>query len=107
MKTNNIHDRLKLYELALVDYESSLGMSKDNRVLNFTNCGFCNYFKEQRGLYIYEDFNIKLPELYAQKPEDHELRMGWFSDGEIEPRIECLKKAIELTKQKIHDGQTN
>ena len=102
MDTNNIHDRLKLYELALADYEASLGASSNYKFVLKTQCGFCFYFYKKHDLsLVYKFFEQVLPELHFMKPQGRELRMTWFYDGAIPPRIDCLKRAIELTKSKI------
>ena len=102
MDTNNIHDRLKLYELALADYEASLGASSNYKFVLKTQCGFCFYFYKKHDLsLVYKFFEQVLPELYLMKPQGRELKMTWFYDDDIQPRIDCLKRAIELTKSKI------
>lgn len=102
MGANNIHDRLKLYELALADYEASLGASSNYKFALKTQLGFCHYFYKKHDLsLVYRHFEQVLPELHFMKPQGRELRMTWFYDGAIPPRIDCLKRAIELTKSKI------
>lgn len=104
MDTNNINDRLKLYELALADYEASLGASSNYKFALKTQFGFCHYFYKNHNLgLVYRHFEQVLPELHLMKPQGRELRITWFYDGAIQPRIDCLKRAIELTKQKITD----
>ena len=96
MDTNNIHDRLKLYELALADYEASLGQDENYKEHKNTESGFCVYFSySQDVMFCYKT----VPELHKQKPMNNSL--FWFKEGEIQPRIDCLKRAIELTKSKI------
>ena len=102
MDTNNIHDRLKLYELALADYEASFWAGHNHKFALKTQLGFCHYFYKNHNLsFVYRYFEQVLPELYLMKPQGRELKMTWFYDGEIQPRIDCLKRAIELTKSKI------
>ena len=96
MDTTKIEDRLKLYELALADYEASLGKDERYKFKNNTEGGFCVYFYYSH----YVMFCYKtVPELHKQKPMNNSL--FWFKEGEIQPRIDCLKRAIELTKSKI------
>ena len=99
MGANNIHYRLKLYELALADYEASLRKRYLYKIKHHTSLGFCHYFFHAHHLWVFESLETQLPELYGTHP------MGklvyWFGDGKIPPRIECLKRAIELTKSKI------
>ena len=100
MDTNNIHDRLKLYELALADYEASLGLTRIGKRHKYTDLGFCGYFLSQHNIVVYGCLDLCLPELDKQKPDNSENN-HWFRKGDIQPRIDCLKRAIELTKQKI------
>ena len=102
MDTTKIEDRLKLYELALADYEASFGAGHNHKFALKTQLGFCHYFYKNHNLsFVYRYFEQVLPELYLMKPQGRELKMTWFYDGEIQPRIDCLKRAIELTKSKI------
>ena len=102
MDTTKIEDRLKLYELALADYEASFGAGHNHKFALKTQLGFCHYFYKNHNLsFVYRYFEQVLPELYLMKPQGRELKMTWFYDGEIQPRINCLKRAIELTKSKI------
>lgn len=92
-------ERLELYEKALVDYRSSLGKDFEYKRQKATMAGFCAYFKYTHNLDVYLTMEQDLPELYAYKP--HDANYSWFICGAIKPRIELLKKAIELVKQKI------
>ena len=96
MDTTKIEDRLKLYELALVDYEASLGKDERYKFKNNTEGGFCIYFYHCHGLAF---TSTAVPELYRQRPMTGSIY--WFPTGDIQPRIDCLKRAIELTKSKI------
>ena len=98
MDTIKIKDRLKLYELALADYEASLGKDFEYKRVKSTMSGFCAYFLYEKRINVYVVMDLVLPELYAQKPTS--AVCNWFIHGDIQPRIDCLKKAIELTKQK-------
>lgn len=98
MDTNKIEDRLKLYELALADYEASLDGNGDIKDSYGTYIGFCTYFQKWYKINLGFNFESILPELYEYKPIDRFVY--WFAPGDIQPRIDCLKKAIELTKSK-------
>ena len=74
MDTNNIHDRLKLYELALADYEASLGKDWDYKRKKSTMSGFCAYFWYAQSVDMYFMFKEVLPELYAQKPKNNKKK---------------------------------
>lgn len=91
---NTLNERLEIYELALNDFESG----RHN-----TYYGFCYYFYNEGLLYCSGDFKRTLPELYEQKPIEC-CGLDWFPQGAIKPRIECLKKAIELTNLKIQES---
>lgn len=105
----NIQERLNIYKKALKDYNYSL--KKETKWYGFiyvfnkhTHCGFCHYFLQMHKLDVYEKtykensdrFNLLLPELYSTKPENANTQTHWFSSGRLEPRIECLEKAIKL-----------
>ncbi len=81
--------RRKLYEQALKDFEDKG---------EHTALGFCNYFYWEYDIDVHFDneFERKLPELYAQKPATNSNY--WFRKLARKPRIKCLKKAIELCK---------
>ena len=49
-------------------------------------------FKTNAGYHM----QYELPELYAQKPENV-FGMFWFPQGELKPRLKCLRNAIILT----------
>ncbi len=99
MDTTKIEDRLKLYELALADYEASLRKRFLYKLNHNTSLGFCHYFFHTHSMWIFDSFEKTLPELYDTRPMDRLI--FWFDDGKIPPRIDCLKRAIELTKSKI------
>jgi len=93
-------ERIEAYELALKDYQKGIGKNEkylfDNRLYE----GFCRYFINVQGIDVYQYFmKIDFPELYSQKPNPAFDSYVWFECGELAPRIECLKKAIELTKK--------
>ena len=100
MQTLTPKERLEVYERALTDYEKAIGKNedylRDNRLLS----GLCYYFIRIQGINVCGHYmKNRLPELYLQKP-DSEVGLGyWFQWAELSPRIECLKKAIELTKK--------
>lgn len=97
-----IEDRLKLYELALADYEKSLGADEDLKRNLFTITGLCAYFWYAQEINLY-NYGIKevLPELHKQQPTGYLSKSFWYPEGDIQPRIDCLKKAIELTKKNM------
>lgn len=100
MDTTKIEDRLKLYELALADYEASLRKRYQYKIMHHTSLGFCHYFFHTHHLWVFGSLETQLPELYDTHPMGKVVY--WFYDGEIQPRIDCLKRAIELTKQKMN-----
>lgn len=88
-------ERLELYEIALKDYESGLMIEKKPKVLQR---GLCNYFYIMHDIDTYWCLEVVLPEIYKLSPLNHGY---YFPEGELEPRIELLKKAIELVKTKL------
>ena len=98
--------RLIIYKRALKDYterRKHIGEIDDgffNRDRSIFDCGLCYYFyKRYIGLDTYFHFSVFLPELYSFKPE--ESSSDWFPMGHLSPRIECIKKAILITEEKI------
>jgi len=91
-------ERLTAYELALKDYQNGIGKKKrylfDNRLVT----GLCHYFNYGQGIDVYCFMEEDLPELYLQKPNST-TGLFWFPEGELSPRIKCLKRAITLTKK--------
>jgi len=94
-----LKDRLKLYETALKDYTNAIGQSRQYKINNNIDCGLCWYFDENHfnGEASISELINKLPELFTQRP----CGSFWFPIGEVEPRIECIKKAIKATKRKM------
>ena len=91
-------ERLEAYELALTDYQNGIGKNEDYLLDNGLLAGLCHYFYSGQVIDV-NDMEGVLPELYLQKP-DSEVGLGyWFQWAELSPRIECLKKAIALTKK--------
>lgn len=102
----NTQERLNIYKKALKDYKYSL--IKETKWYGIfikykqTNYGFCHYFlhTHELNVYSFDDtvnrFNSLLPELYSTKPENANAHAHWFKCGKLEPRIECLEKAIKL-----------
>ena len=90
--------RLSAYERALTDYEKAIGEDEKYLFDNKLVTGLCCYFTYGQGIDV-NDMEEVLPELYLQKPESEEKLSYWFQWPELTPRIECLKKAIELTKK--------
>jgi hypothetical protein len=90
-------ERLKIYRKALWDYRIAKFIKKDH-----TNYGFCYYFCWRHDKAMYHTFDSAFPELYAQRPMNVN-GVYWFRPGDIKSRIECLKKAIKLTKQFINN----
>jgi len=89
-------ERLKLYEIALKDYEAASMI--EIRANGFTH-GLCRYFYLIHGLDVYNKMHLTFPEIHKSKPVNSG---AWYFDfGDIKSRIELLKKAIELTKKKI------
>jgi hypothetical protein len=84
-------ERLQVYKEALKDYTASLKKEKIS-----TSRGFCYYFNSN------EKSLENFPELMAQEPTEIFMDVGteyWFKPGLLEPRIECIKKAIKLCKE--------
>ena len=90
-------ERLTAYELALTDYEKAIGKNERYLLDNNLACGLCFYFKHAQNIAIYFAMKQLLPELYLQKP--YKSYPTWYKDGKLKPRINCLKKAISLTKK--------
>jgi hypothetical protein len=73
-------------------------------------CGLC-YVMRKFGVDVYaladdlhvkqvNEFEKKLPELYAQKPKNISgVGCYWWMPGEWQPRIEALERAIELIEK--------
>ena len=82
-----LQEELEIYKKALIDFENNEP---------FTNYGFCEYFFRVHNIRcIYYYFELYLPYLYKQKPNNNKAYLSyWFPEGELNPRIECLKKAI-------------
>ena len=82
-----LQEELELYKKALIDFENNAP---------FTDDCFCEYFFRVHGLSLYGGyFELYLPYLYKQKPNNNKAYLSyWFPEGELNPRIECLKKAI-------------
>jgi hypothetical protein len=80
-----LKQELELYRKALIDFENKA---------KYTNTGFCCYFFLCYDIFTFDDddFELNLPYLYKQKPNDN--TGYWFLCGYTEPRTECLKKAI-------------
>ena len=86
-----IQERLVIYKKALADFEAAN---------EWTSQGLCLY------LYKVHNLNFQCRQLLHEllvimKPKNQYSRFYWFPKGQREPRIECLKKAIEITEQKI------
>ena len=100
--------RLAIYEKALKDYTQRYkevgGIDTfiwDKNETIFNN-GLCFYFASRfYNVDTYDAFKEILPELYKTKPKQASDSGWWFGDGELLPRIKCLKKAIKITKSKI------
>ena len=89
-----IHDRLKIYERMLNDFE--------NKSI-YTQNGFCYYIDRVYHIHVYRPFiflNV-FPELYVTQPDNKFDLFYWFPRGDYYSRINCLKKAIEFTEQRI------
>ena len=87
--------RLKHYKILLDAYET---YEKNHEYLSE---GFCWATKMIIGnRKIYDDFRSQYPELYKQRPETMWSDYCWWEQGYRKPRIEALKKAIELCKAK-------
>jgi len=91
-KTNTLKQRLKVYKKALEDFSKPIN--------NYTDCGFCHYFNTVQGIYVYRQyFKLELPELWRYRPKS--FSMFWFYSKSLEPRVQCLKKAIKYTEKLI------
>lgn len=92
-----IEKELKLYKKALRDYRLSKVFGK---CWFDTYAGFCAYFR-----YKYDDIwdidNLTI--LRSLRPASSLGCMYWFKCGELQPRIELLKKAILICKNKINN----
>lgn len=102
--SRELKQRLVLYQQALIDYRTG-------NCVNSLSFGFCWYFQNEHELDIYDVRYFKniLPELWKQKPSlEYEKHYQWFPPywahvtGKT-GRIECLEKAIELTKSQIDE----
>ena len=86
---------LALYKKALIDWEKPI----DECIFNYTECGFCFYFKRCHSLNVYHDFEEKFPILYNQKllkdDPDHYDYSGCTKTGR-QQRVTALKNAIEI-----------
>ena len=91
-------DELKAYKRALKDYQK--GGFKDEFGDYLRTEGFCFYFRYALGFLIYGDYFYQtLPTLYLLKPKD--TGMYWFPETDKQPRIELLKKAIEILEKEL------
>ena len=99
MQTLTPKERLTAYELALTDYQNGIGKEEDSLFDNALDAGLCFYFTHVQGIDVDGRMEEVLPELYLQKPNPTPDYGYWFEWDELTPRIECLKKAIELTKK--------
>ncbi len=83
---NTKESRLHLYKQALIDFKIENA---------YTNKGFCHYFNNKFGLYIYpsEKFQELLPELYSLKPNNL-TGLDWYQKGLRTPRIKNLTDVI-------------
>jgi len=87
-------DRIAMYKMALRDYTICKYLPFLKSFYR-TEDGLCYYF-------IKLSINWQLPELKEAYYEiyKHWPYAWWFKIGEIKPRIEILKKAIELAENK-------
>ena len=92
-------ERLTAYEFALKDYQNAIGKNGNYLLDSRLHEGFCRYFIKVQGIDVYGCIAEVLPELYFQKPNPAFDSYVWFPEGELSPRIECLKRAIALTKK--------
>ena len=100
-----IEERLKLYRWSLFIYQQ--GDIARNKVNN----GFCFFFKCQYPKQfdsnqdpfnsVYHRFYNMLPELYSTFRIDGTLFEASDKYGPNQDRINCLKKAIKITRDKI------
>ncbi len=86
-----LEERLSEYKRALFHYRMSRYIPLYKHFAG-TQFGFCNYFN-CADLYEY------YPELEEFNPNNY--GSYWFESVLLKPRINCLKKAIELTEKKL------
>lgn len=82
------------YRLALIQYQLSRVLPK---WIFCTDKGLCFHFNA----YGFRSIKYNLPILWNLQPEDDVWIYGyWFKVGELKPRIELLRKAIKIAKEK-------
>lgn len=92
---NSFEGQLKAYRKALRSYQKSkyFGRKKYN-----TDAGFCKYFGNTPEKYSIGELSV----LMTLKPSIYTQNNGlWFKAGQLEPRIELLKTAIEICGKEI------
>lgn len=89
----SVERRKFMYEMALKSYSRSLKRQRLNR---FTSTGLCNYFYS-----VFETPIFLLSELMLFGFDQDLMKCYWFTPGNLEPRIEILKQAIELCEVEI------
>jgi len=89
--------RLKLYRLALHEYELANEESEMYKASKNLDCGLCYYFSSQLHYDIstFKEF-IKMAKKLNKSPDEY-----WFPRAETEPRIKILKKFIKQCKKKL------
>lgn len=99
-----VQERLEFYKNMLIDFKA---MNEGNfynacngkNIYSLCYYVYANYAKENL-------FHLafSFPELWQSKPDKIYRNSGyWFSSKDKKSRIECIKKAIEITEQKIQE----